>query len=107
MNYDPINQVSSLTKPLDELIKPMKTTFLVRYSYEWKSIVPSGQRDTPAHPSRPFCKKLIALEKLYSRAEIEQLSNRLGYSVFDRGGGWWGNSPSCRHRWVSKVVVKK
>jgi len=107
LNYDPINQVSSLTKPLDELIKPMKTTFLVRYSYEWKSIVPSGQRDTPAHPSRPFCKKLIALEKLYSRAEIEQLSNRLGYSVFDRGGGWWGNSPSCRHRWVSKVVVKK
>jgi hypothetical protein len=107
LNYDPINQVSSLTKPLDELIKPMKTTFLVRYSYEWKSIVPSGQRDTPAHPSRPFCKKLMALEKLYSRAEIEQLSNRLGYSVFDRGGGWWGNSPSCRHRWVSKVVVKK
>ena len=107
LNYDPINQVSSLTKPLDELIKPMKTTFLVRYSYEWKSIVPSGQRNTPAHPSRPFCKKLMALEKLYSRAEIEQLSNRLGYSVFDRGGGWWGNSPSCRHRWVSKVVVKK
>ncbi len=70
LNYDPINQVSSLTKPLDELIKPMKTTFLVRYSYEWKSIVPSGQRDTPAHPSRPFCKKLMALEKLYSRAEM-------------------------------------
>jgi len=107
IKYDPINQVSSLTRPLDELIKPIKTTFLVRYSYEWKSIVPSGQRDTPAHPSRPFCKKLMALEKLYSRAEIEQLSNRLGYSVFDRGGGWWGNSPSCRHRWVSKVVVKK
>ena len=107
LDYNPTTQVSVLKKPLDELIKPMKTAFLVRYSYEWKSSVPQGQRDTLAHPSRPFCKKLMSLKKLYSRAEIEQLSNRLGYSVFDRGGGWWGSSPSCRHRWVSKVVVKK
>lgn len=107
LDFNPVTQVSALKKPLDELIKPMKTTFLVKYSYEWKSSVPQGQRDTVAHPSRPFCKKLMALDKLYSRADIEQLSARLGYSVFDRGGGWWGSNPSCRHRWVSKVVVKK
>jgi hypothetical protein len=35
------------------------------------------------------------------------LSARLGYSVFDRGGGWWGDSPSCRHEWRRNVVVKK
>jgi hypothetical protein len=105
--------VKSLTKPLSDIIdKPVKTSFLVRYSYEWKSIVPTSERNTAAHPSRPFCAKLMQLDRLYSRSEIESISRRLGYSVFDRGGGWWNmgdgvNSPSCRHQWVSKVVIKK
>jgi DNA-binding Lrp family transcriptional regulator len=105
--------IKSLTKPLSEIIdKPVKTSFLVRYSYEWKSIVPTSERNTSAHPSRPFCAKLMQLDRLYSRSEIESISRRLGYSVFDRGGGWWNmgggvNSPSCRHQWVSKVVIKK
>lgn len=105
--------VPKLTKPLAEIIdKPVKTTFLVRYQYDWKKIVPSSQRNTSAHPSRPFCAKLMSLNKLYTRSEIEQLSQRLGYSVFDRAGGWWTmpngiHSPSCRHEWVSKIVVKK
>jgi hypothetical protein len=105
--------VRSLTKPLSEIIdKPVKTSFLVRYSYEWKSIVPTNERNTSAHPSRPFCAKLMSLDRLYSRSEIESISRRLGYSVFDRGGGWWNmgdgvNSPSCRHQWVSRVVIKK
>jgi DNA-binding Lrp family transcriptional regulator len=105
--------VRSLTKPLSEIIdKPVKTSFLVRYSYEWKSIVPTSERNTSAHPSRPFCAKLMSLDRLYSRSEIESITRRLGYSVFDRGGGWWNmgdgvNSPSCRHQWVSKVVIKK
>ena len=47
------------------------------------------------------------MDKLWSRTEIESMSRRLGYSVFDRGGGWWGNSKSCRHDWVSNVVMKK
>jgi hypothetical protein len=105
--------IPKLTKPLSEIIeKPIKTSFLVRYAYQWKSIVPQGQRDTSKHPSRPFCAKLMELNKLYTRAEIEMLTARLGYSVFDRGGGWWTmpdgeHSPSCRHQWVSKIVVKK
>jgi hypothetical protein len=83
------------------------TTFEVRYSYEWKPIVPSSQRDTAAHPSRQFCRKLIAEDKFWTRKGIEMLSARLGYSVFDRGGGWWGDSPSCRHEWRRNVVIKK
>jgi hypothetical protein len=105
--------IPKLTQPLSEIIdKPIKTSFLVRYAYQWKSIVPQGQRDTSNHPSRPFCAKLMELNKLYTRAEIEMLTARLGYSVFDRGGGWWTmpdgeHSPSCRHQWVSKIVIKK
>lgn len=76
---------------------------MVKYSYEVKpnigpSIIPT---------TRPFCRKMISLNRLYSRAEIESISLRLGYSVWDRKGGWWGHNPECRHRWVSNVVVKK
>lgn len=105
----------SPSRPLSKLApneKAKTTSFLVRYSYEWKSEVPTDERDTPAHPSRNFCKKLMSMNKLYSRADIEQITARLGYSVFDRGGGWWtqpdGNhSPSCRHTWMSNIVIKK
>jgi hypothetical protein len=103
-----------LSKPLSELNapKPSTTSFMVRYSYEWRSDIPSSERDTSAHPSRVFCKRIMQLDRLYSRAEIETISARLGYSVFDRRGGWWTKpngqaSPSCRHRWFSQVVIKK
>ena len=108
INYDPKIEERKLTKPLSKLVDDMEvTTFEVRYSYEWKPIVPSSQRDTAAHPSRQFCRKLIAEDKLWTRKGIEMLSARLGFSVFDRGGGWWGDSPSCRHEWRRNVVVKK
>ena len=108
INYNPNIEERKLTKPLSKLVDDMEvTTFEVRYSYEWKPIVPSSQRDTAAHPSRQFCRKLIAEDKFWTRKGIEMLSARLGYSVFDRGGGWWGDSPSCRHEWRRNVVVKK
>lgn len=75
----------------------------VMYSYEVKPGI--GPAIIPT--SRPFCRKMIALNRLYSRADIEKISLRLGYSVWDRKGGWWGKKPECRHRWQSNVVVKK
>ena len=108
VTYDTKTEVKKLTKPLSKIVDDMEiTTFEVRYAYDWKPIIPSSQRDTPEHPSRNFCRKLIAENKLWTRQAIETLSARLGYSVFDRGGGWWGDSFSCRHRWESQVVVKK
>lgn len=103
-----------LSKPLSELNapKPVTTSFMVRYSYEWRTDIPSSQRNSPDHPSRKFCQRLMALDRLYSRSEIETISARLGYSVFDRRGGWWtkpngDHSPSCRHRWFAQTVIKK
>jgi hypothetical protein len=103
-----------LSKPLSQLDAPKPTTssFMIRYSYEWRSDIPSSERDTSAHPSRVFCKRIMQLDRLYSRAEIETISARLGYSVFDRRGGWWTKpngqaSPSCRHRWFAQTVIKK
>lgn len=108
LTYNPKIEERKLTKPLSKLVDDMEiTTFEVKYSYEWKPIVPSSERDTAAHPSRTFCRKLVREDRLWSRSGIEMLSARLGYSVFDRGGGWWGDSPSCRHEWRRNVVIKK
>lgn len=110
---DEITKARTITKPINEIVDaPVKTIIEVRYSYEWKKVVPQGQRNTAAHPSRPFCARLMALERFYTRKEIEAISARLGYSVFDRGGGWWTkpsgyHSPSCRHEWRANVLVKK
>lgn len=108
-----------LTAPLGDIlvkIKPQTKELLIRYSYEWKEefgISNKSKATTPLiETSRPFCKYLLEAGKMYSRSEIETISARLGYSVFDRGGGWWtepdGNhSPSCRHEWISNIVTRK
>jgi hypothetical protein len=106
--------IHELTAPLKDLtkIEPETKSFMIRYSYEWKDSIPVDQRNTSAHPSREFCKRLMALDKFYSRSDIEQMSARLGYSVWDRKGGWYTmpngeHSPSCRHNWVSVIVMRK
>ena len=101
----------TLTEPLKnilEKIKPQTTELLIRYSYEWKAGFSQSDIDT----SRPFCVALLRANKVYSRSEIESISARLGYSVWDRKGGWYtesdGNhSPECRHQWVSNIVTRK
>ena len=111
--YNPDKGSRELTKPLSEIIdQKVVTTFEVKYSYEWRNDIPQNQRNSANHPSRPFCARLMEIDKLWDRDEIERLSFRLGYSVFDRRGGWWtkpngDHSPSCRHIWVRNIVVKK
>ena len=106
--YDTQKQTRKLTKPLNKLVDDMEiTTFEVKYVYDWKPIVPVDERDTPDHPSRTFCRRLMREQRTWTRDSIEKLSMMLGYSVFDRGGGWWGGSASCRHRWEQVTVVKK
>jgi len=94
-----------ITKPLSEITPPdskQDTEISIKYSYE-------GPQDDR---NRPFCAKMLELDRLYSRTEIERISLRLGYSVFDRRGGWWTkpngtHSPTCRHKWQSNIIVKK
>jgi DNA-binding Lrp family transcriptional regulator len=102
----------TLTEPLKDIlekIKPQTTELLIRYSYEWKAGFSNADIDT----SRPFCVALLEANKVYSRSEIELMSARLGYSVWDRKGGWYtkpgtnDHEPSCRHQWVSNIVTRK
>lgn len=87
---------------IDTRVPPETVDIYVRYSYE-----PKPGLEPIIATTRPFCKRLIELDKLYSRAEIESISQRVGFSVWDRKGGFWGDKDECRHRWVSNVVVKK
>lgn len=82
---------------------PETVNISIRYSYEVKP----GIGPPIIENTRPFCIKLIQLDRLYTRAEIESISQRVGYSVFDRKGGFWGDKEECRHRWLSHVVIKK
>jgi hypothetical protein len=99
--------ISHIIPEAVDVIPPVETTppvqIMVKYSYEVKPGIGPAVIET----TRPFCRKMIQLNRLYSRMEIEAISLRLGYSVWDRRGGWWGNKPECRHRWVSSIVVKK
>jgi hypothetical protein len=95
-----------LVKPVSELEgkNPSKkvTEILIRYSYE-------GPQDSR---NRPFCAKLLELDRFYSRSDIELISERLGYSVWDRRGGWFTqpngeHRPYCRHEWKANIVKRK
>jgi DNA-binding MarR family transcriptional regulator len=89
------------------VVKPL-ANISIKYKYEVNPALGAPVIDT----TRPFCKGLIEMNKVYSRAEIEQVSQRLGYSVWQRRGGFYYNpktevtTPYCRHRWVEQVLIK-
>jgi hypothetical protein len=101
-----------VNKPVSEL--PGKSSkvndILIMYSYDWR--VPASQRDY--NTSRPFCQRLmdLSLTKFWSRQDIEKITARVGYSVWDRCGGWWTmpdgtHSYQCRHEWKANIVTRK
>lgn len=87
------------------------TTFSIKYSYEWRPDIPSNERDTAAHPSREFCKELLAMDKMWDREEIERLTAQEEIDVWAMRGGFWNDDgvvhPFCRHIWKQNVVKEK
>ena len=82
--------------------------FKIMYSYEWRPGVKPNKRN-----SREFCVKLLDANKMYSRAQIEQISKIVGWDVWNFRGGWWtrkggdARTPFCRHIWQANVVKTK
>lgn len=106
--------IKTLTKSLPSMIGEVKQKLpeiFIRYSYK----VRPGLGQSVKATTRPFCKKMVELSqsRVWSRSQIEQISERVGYSVWDRDGGFWnmgkgkGISAHCRHQWVSQVLVKR
>jgi DNA-binding MarR family transcriptional regulator len=100
----------SVTRTGEAAIKRLQpvTSFRVLYSYELRPNIPDAKSG-----SRPLCKELIKRSLLFTREEIQNISNQLGYSVFQLCGGWYTNpnsgkrTPYCRHEWKRNVVVEK
>lgn len=99
---DAIIERSVNQEAIDTRAKPETVDVFIKYSYE-----PRPGLEPVIETTRPFCRRMLQLDRLYTRSEIESISQRVGYSVFDREGGFWGNKPHCRHEWRRHVVIKK
>lgn len=81
----------------------------LRYKYDLDPQAPPLQ---PGGESRDFCKEMVKMNRLYTRADIDQLTQILGYDVWKRRGGWYtvaGSDPAihiphCRHVWKQTYV---
>jgi hypothetical protein len=100
--------VSDLGKQLlDEAPAPIDQ-FMVVYSYKERPGVPRVLTK-----SRDFCLRLLSLNRLYTRDEINNISSRVDRNVWNYRGGWYTNpqtqvsTPYCRHIWVQQLVIKK
>jgi Transcriptional regulators len=101
-----------ITRTGEAAIKRLQpvTAFKVLYSYEERPNIPRAKGG-----SRPLCDRLYkgGDSLLFTRQEIQNISNQLGYSVFQLCGGWYTNpntkvrTPFCRHEWRRNVVVEK
>jgi hypothetical protein len=101
----------SVTRTGEAAIKRLEpvTSFKVLYSYELRPNIPDLKEGSQ---SRPLCAELIKRNLFFTREEIQNLSNQLGYSVFQLCGGWYTRpgtnirTPYCRHEWKRNVVVE-
>jgi hypothetical protein len=70
-------------------------SFKVKYKY-------TGPRDSK---NRDFCRALLNLNKVYTRAEIDKISSIVDRNVWTKRGGWQTvkgtdiHLPFCRHQW--------
>lgn len=91
-------RASVLDRVSDEI-----SQFSVKYKY-------TGPRD---NKNRDFCRALLNLNKVYTRAEIDEISKIVDRNVWTKRGGWQTlkgtdvHLPFCRHQWSSVLVKKK
>ena len=82
--------------------------FEVRYGYRTRLDVPTAKSG-----SRQFCERLLGLNRLYTKDEINTISSRVDRDVWRYRGGWYTNpdtqvsTPWCRHEWIQQLVVKR
>jgi DNA-binding MarR family transcriptional regulator len=100
------NKFEITEKGNNEIDNSASTKIEVLYSYE----VRDGIGPEVIEGTRSFCRELLALDKLYTRAEIDLLSAETGIDVWTRRGGWYMDptskiaKPSCRHIWKQNVI---
>ena len=90
-----------------------EVSFEVVYQYREREGIPPLKGNS----SRPFCKNLLDLKRVFTRDEIDQITARLKANGIDRNvweykGGWYHNyetgrnTPSCRHTFYQVIISK-
>jgi hypothetical protein len=63
--------------------------------------------------TRAFCEKLLELNRIFTREDINAISSRVDRDVWKYKGGWYTNpetgvtTPFCRHEWVQQITIKR
>ena len=101
-------EVTDLGKSLVREVDIPIERFEVRYGYRTRLDVPPAKSG-----SRQFCERLIGINRLYTKDEINSISDRVDRDVWRYRGGWYTNpdtqasTPWCRHEWIQQLVVKR
>jgi hypothetical protein len=101
-------QVTDLGQNVVDRAQAPVSQFEVVYTYKERPGVPPVKTK-----SREFCLKLIGLNRLYTREDINRISERVDRNVWNYRGGWYTNpetgasTPYCRHIWVQQLVIKR
>jgi hypothetical protein len=101
-------EVTDLGKSLVREVDIPIERFEVRYGYRTRLDVPPAKSG-----SRQFCERLMSLNRLYTKDEINTISGRVDRDVWKYRGGWYTNpdtqasTPWCRHEWIQQLVVKR
>lgn len=105
-------EVTELGKSLLKEVETPADRFQVVYTYQKRPDV-SGPPKLPNGRTREFCDRLLGLNRLYTRQDIETIGSRVNRDVWRYRGGWYHNpetevtTPYCRHIWVQQLVIKK
>ena len=95
---------------VDDYIKSTEGFLEVKYQYE-KNPKFSGAAKLPT--TRDFCAYMLDNPRLFSRDEIDAISNITGRNVWELRGGFYTDKktnityPFCRHIWMQKLVKRK
>lgn len=101
-------EVTDLGKSLVREVDIPIERFEVRYGYRTRLDVPPAKSG-----SRKFCERLIGINRLFTKDEINSISGRVDRDVWRYRGGWYTNpdtkasTPWCRHEWIQQLVVKR
>ena len=108
-NLELIDSKAKVTnKGMIEVARQDVTKIEIFYSYD-KNPAVDGSVLIPT--SRDFCRALVGFSasRVWSREDINGISNRLGYNAFAYRGGWYHNpktdrnTPYCRHIWKQEI----
>ena len=106
-----IEGVKVTTNGMREIARQDVSRIQIFYSYDKNPSI-TGPSILPNNRTRDFCKTLVGLSasRVWSREDIQKISDRAKRNVFAYRGGWYNNpqtkkkSPWCRHIWKQEIV---